>query len=71
MPRWTGSSTEKNKNNDPTIVYKWVEGSGIKDYAKSAQSWNDFTGNEEFIHDFKKLVDSTDSTNEDRAAAVE
>jgi hypothetical protein len=71
VPRWTGCSVERNKQNDPTIIYKWVEGSDIKDYSKSAQNWNDFTGNEDFIYDFRKLVESTSSTNEDRAEAVE
>jgi hypothetical protein len=52
-------------------MYKWVEGSGIKEYAQSAQAWTDFTGKEEFITEFTRLVESAEISNEERAAAVE
>jgi hypothetical protein len=71
LPRWPNRSAEKHNLKDPTLIYKWVEGSDIKDYARSAQSWNDFTGKEDFINDFRNLVESTGSSNEERAAEVE
>jgi hypothetical protein len=71
LPSWPATSSEKQANPDPKHIYKWVEGSGIKDYAQSAQSWTDFTGKEEFITEFTRLVESTEISNEERAAAVE
>jgi hypothetical protein len=33
--------------------------------------WTDFTGKEDFIKNFRKLVESTSNNNDERAAAVE
>jgi hypothetical protein len=71
VPSWPGRSTGRHKEEDPILIYKWVEGASIKDYTKSAQAWTDFTGKENFITDFSKLVTSTSSSNEERAAQVE
>lgn len=51
--------------------YKWVEGSSISNYAQSANSWREFTNTSEFTAGLQTIVENTENTNDERAAAVE
>lgn len=55
----------------PQVIYKWAEGTDVRNYAKSAASWLEFTQRPEFINDLLALVNNTTCSNDDRAAAVE
>jgi hypothetical protein len=61
----------KQSNNEPHVVYKWMEGSQVSDYANSAKSWQAFTQKTDFLKALETLITSTDKNNDDRAAAVE
>ena len=54
----------------PQVVYKWAEGTDVRNYAKSATSWLEFTQRPEFINDLLALVNNNTCSNDDRAAAV-
>jgi hypothetical protein len=53
------------------IRYKWVEGQGINDYAKSAHTWQEFTASPAFTKGLTELISNQELTNDERAAAVE
>jgi hypothetical protein len=55
----------------PEIIYKWVEGTCIQNYAKSAQTWTASTNNADFLAKFQTLVENTSMGNDERATAVE
>jgi hypothetical protein len=42
----------------PSTVYKWAEGTSVKNYAQSAQTWAEFTDKPEFFEEFRKLVEN-------------
>lgn len=53
------------------MVYKWAEGTDVRNYAESASSWLEFSQRPEFLTDLLALVNDTTCSNDDRAAAVE
>ena len=55
----------------PQVVYKWAEGTDVRNYTKSATSWQEFTQRPEFTNDLQALVNDNTCSNDDRAAAVE
>ena len=63
--------TSKSHTGDRNAVYKWVEGTRVNNYSASANSWLEFTQRPEFVEKLQTLVNASDMTNDDRAAAVE
>lgn len=55
----------------PQLVYKWAEGTGVRNYAESATSWLEVTQRQEFTSGQQALVNDDMCSNDDRAAAVE
>lgn len=62
---------EKQATGEPVVRYKWVEGSGISNYAHSAHSWLEFTQKPDFVNGLSAIVIDTNKNNDERAAAVE
>jgi Endonuclease-reverse transcriptase len=56
---------------DPQVIYKWVEGTGINNYASAANSWQAHTQTQEFVRGLQDLIDDETRSNDQRAAAVE
>jgi hypothetical protein len=64
-------SPSKTCASEPRVLYKWVDGTGVSNYAKSAQSWLEFTQRPGFVESLQTIVNATDTNNDERAAAVE
>ncbi len=60
----------QSQNASKEVIYKWKEGTSVRNYAESAQKWTEHTGSINFVQKFKDLVYDLESSNEDRAAAV-
>jgi hypothetical protein len=63
--------TSKSHTSDQKVVYRWVEGTRVNNYATSAKSWLEFTQRPDFLEGLQTLVNDTSINNENRAAAVE
>jgi hypothetical protein len=46
----------KSNTSDPQVTYKWVEGTGISTYAKSAVTWQEHTQTIEFTRGLQELI---------------
>jgi hypothetical protein len=62
---------EEKATGNTQIRYKWIEGQGITDYAKSAHTWQAFTTQPQFINGLTDILTKQELSNDDRAAAVE
>jgi hypothetical protein len=52
------------------VQYKWVEGSGINNYAQSAHSWCAFTNKPEFTNGLQAIIEDLTNNNDKRAATI-
>jgi hypothetical protein len=62
---------EKQHTGTKLVRYKWIDGSDLRSYTESANTWRDFTNSTDFIEGLNKLLHDSTSSNDDRAAAVE
>ena len=62
---------EEQATKNTQIRYKWLEGQGITDYAKSAHTWQAFTAQPLFVNGITDILAKQELSNDDRAAAVE
>jgi hypothetical protein len=62
---------EQKNTGAKTVKYKWLDGSAVRNYAESANTWQEFTNTVEFTDGLHNIINDTTKDNDDRAAAVE
>jgi hypothetical protein len=71
MPHLATRHQQPRGEQAPHVVYKWIEGTCVQDYADAAIAWGKYTDTATFRDDFLALVDDVNISNDARAARVE